>query len=328
MERARQNLRIQKWVASISVLLLAAKLMAYFITHSVAILTDALESIVNVVAGFIGLGSLYIAAKPRDRDHPYGHGKAEFLSAAFEGTLIAAAGVLIIYNAVSSFLHPSEPEGFKDGMYLVAGTAVINGLLGYYCLQMGRRNQSLALQASGKHLLTDTISTIGIVAGLALMIWTGWKWLDGVVALLFGTWILVTAWDILRNSVAGIMDEADESLLKELLVVLNQSRRTNWVDLHNLRIIRYGAVLHIDCHLTVPWYLNVHEAHREIDHLSEQVRREFGAAVELFVHTDGCLPFQCHICDKADCTERKHNFEQKITWTLENIVSNKKHGAG
>ena len=140
----------------------------------------------------------------------------------------------------------------------MAVTGLINGAAGYYCSRIGRNNQSLALQASGKHLLSDTVSTLGILAGLMLLYFTGWAWVDAVVALLFGAWILFTAWGILRRSIAGIMDEADQKLLTQLVDLLNASRQVNWVDLHNLRVIRYGSVLHIDCHLTVPWYMNMH----------------------------------------------------------------------
>ncbi|MEP6700592.1 MAG: cation transporter dimerization domain-containing protein, partial [Bacteroidota bacterium] len=130
---------------------------------------------------------------------------------------------------------------------------------------------------------------------------------------------------ILRRSIAGIMDEADVKLLTRMVQVLNTNRKENWVDLHNLRVIKYGSVLHVDCHLTVPWYLNVHEAHREIDALAELIRKEFGESLELFVHSDGCLPFQCKICNKVRCDVRQHNFEKRIDWTLENVSKNKKH---
>ncbi|MBL7758123.1 MAG: cation diffusion facilitator family transporter, partial [Chitinophagaceae bacterium] len=212
------------------------------------------------------------------------------------------------------------------GIWLVAVTAVINGAVGYYCVRTGKRNQSLALTASGRHLLSDTLSTGGIIIGLLLLYFTGYSWIDGAVAILFGLIIIWTAYGILRGSIAGIMDEADQQILARLVQLLNANRATNWVDLHNLRVIKYGSILHVDCHLTVPWYLNVHEAHREIDVLAGLVRSEFGEYVELFVHSDGCLPFQCHICDKPDCPERKHNFAHKITWTLENISRNSKHG--
>ncbi len=328
METANQNLRIQKWVAGISVILLAIKFIAYFSTLSVSILTDALESIVNVVAGVIGLYSLYVAAKPRDSDHPYGHGKAEFLSAAVEGTLIGIAGLVILYKAILSLIHPVELKKIDMGIWLVAATALVNYLVGIYCERIGKKNDSMALQASGKHLQSDTLSTLGIIAGLVLLYFTGWNWVDGVVAILFGGFIIFMGYRILRSSIAGIMDEADRKLLSRLVELLNANRRTNWIDIHNLRVIKYGSILHIDCHLTVPWYLNVHEAHREIDALTELVRKEFGQSVEFFVHSDGCLPFSCPICDKMECTVRKHNFEKKIRWTLDNILKNEKHNLG
>ncbi len=325
MEKQHQNLSVQKWVAAISVLLLAVKIVAYYATNSVAILTDALESIVNVVAGFIGLYSLYVAAKPRDADHPYGHGKAEFLSAAVEGTLIGTAGVLIIYKAVTTLLHPVPLRKIDYGIWLVAATALVNFGLGTYCLLVGRRNNSLALQASGRHLQSDTWSTLGIIAGLLLLYFTGWSWVDSAVAILFGCIIIFTGYRILRSSIAGIMDEADVQLLGRMVEMLENNRHDNWVDLHNLRVIKYGSIIHVDCHLTVPWYLNVHEAHNEIDRLAGLIREEFGESMEMFVHSDGCLPFQCSLCSKHDCPVRKQTFIHKIRWTLKNVSQNKKH---
>lgn len=326
MKTELQNLRVQKWVAGVSVLLLAVKITAYYYTHSVAILTDALESIVNVAAGFIGLYSLWVAAKPRDFDHPYGHGKAEFLSAAIEGTMILTAGALIIYEAVKNLLHPVALHKIDFGIWLIASTAVINFIVGFICLRIGAKNNSLALVASGKHLQSDTWSTFGIIAGLVLLYFTGKTWIDSTVAMLFGVIIMYTGYSILRRSIAGIMDEVDEKILTRMVQVLNAGREVNWVDLHNLRVIRYGSVLHVDCHLTVPWFLNVHEAHAEIDRLAQLTRGEFGETLELFVHSDGCLPFSCRICNKTECGERQHPFVKRVEWTLDNISTNKKHG--
>lgn len=325
MKKENQNLQTQKWIAAASVVLLIVKFIAYYLTHSVAILTDALESIVNVTAGFIGLYSLYIAAKPRDHNHPYGHGKAEFLSAAMEGTLILFAGGLVIYNGVENLIYPKPLHKLDQGIYLVGITAVINFLAGYICVQRGKKNDSLALIASGRHLQTDSYSTFGIIAGLVLIYFTGYQEIDSAVAVLFGLFALYTGYRIVRESIAGIMDEADLVLLKRMLKLLNANRRENWIDLHNLRIIKYGAILHMDCHLTVPWYLDVRQAHEEIDTLSNLVRNEFGESVELFVHSDACHSFSCAICAKQDCNVRKHNFEKKITWTLDNILQDKKH---
>jgi cation diffusion facilitator family transporter len=325
LKTEKQNLSIQKWITSISVLLLVFKFAAYYLTNSVSILTDALESIVNVAAGFIGLYSLYIAAKPRDADHPYGHGKAEFISAAVEGTLILSAGAIIIYKAIQSFIKPAALQKLDYGVYLVAAAALINFLMGIVSIRNGKKNNSPALMASGKHLLSDSYSTLGIIAALVFIYFTGLKWIDPVVAIIFGLLIIYTGYNILRQSVAGIMDEADKVILKKLTDVLNRNRQENWVDLHNLRVIKYGSVLHLDCHLTVPWYLNIHEAHREIDALSALVKKELGESVELFVHSDGCLDFSCKICNKQNCNERKHNFEKRIDWTYTTILQNRKH---
>lgn len=325
MNPQQQNLRIQKWVVLVAVVLFIMKVVAYFITNSVAILTDALESTVNVIAGFIGLYSLHVSSKPRDTDHPYGHGKAEFLSAAVEGSFIIVAGLIIIYEAIRNLLNPQPLKGLDWGILLVAVTALINYIVGFISLRNGRKNNSLALIASGKHLQSDTWSTAGIIVGLILIYFTKLAWLDGAVAILFACIIIYTGYKILRTSIAGIMDEADIELLNKMLVVLNANRRQNWIDLHNLRVIKYGGQLHVDCHLTVPWYLNVVEAHAEVEALTALIKKEFGDAVEFFVHTDACLDFSCRICTKDDCTVRKHPFQQRMQWTLQNIISDKKH---
>lgn len=326
MEISRQNIRVQKWVAGLSVVLLLGKLIAYYLTNSLAILTDALESIVNVVAGLFGLYSLQLSAKPRDADHPYGHGKIEFISAAVEGVMISLAGIFILFESIRNLITPIPLQKLNIGMVLIAVTAVINFLLGAWCLRTGKRNNSLALQASGKHLFSDTYTTMGILVGLAFLYYTGLPWIDSVVALVFAGIIFYTGFKIVRSSIAGIMDERDMDLLRKMIDVLDRDRSKNWVDIHNIRIIKYGSTLHIDCHLTVPWYLNVHEAHAEIDTLGRLVRREFGNAIELFVHSDGCLPTSCAICLKDDCPVRYHPFQRRIKWTVENTERDEKHG--
>lgn len=325
MEVSKQNIRVQMWVAILSIALLAMKLTAYYLTGSVAILTDALESIVNVVAGFFGLFSLYIAAKPRDDDHPYGHGKIEFVSSAVEGSMIFLAGILIIYEAIINLIHPAALHQLDLGMLLIGLTAGLNFLAGKICVRIANKNNSLALLSSGKHLISDTYSTAGILIGLVLIHFTDILWMDSAVAILFSFIILYTGYKIIRTSLAGIMDETDQALLVKLVKLLNENRRENWVDLHNLRIIKYGSTLHVDCHLTVPWYLNVREAHIEIDELADLVRKNFGESLELFVHSDGCLDFSCKICNKKDCNVRKHPFEKRIEWTVENISRDKRH---
>ncbi|NTW52612.1 MAG: cation transporter [Chlorobiaceae bacterium] len=327
MTVAKQNFNFQKIVAVTGVALFIVKMGAWYLTNSVAILTDALESTVNVTSAFIGLYSLYVSAKPKDVHHPYGHGKVEFISAAIEGTLISVAGLLIIYEAVKNLLEP-QPVGKLDyGIILISITAVINYLVGALAVKQGRKNSSLALIASGKHLQSDTYSTVGIIVGLILLFLTGMAWLDSAVALVFAFLIVFTGYRIIRDSLRGIMDEADGELLGRLVVLLEANRRENWIDLHNMRIIKYGSTLHMDCHLTVPWYLNVYEAHREIESLNKLVNENFGESIELFVHTDGCIDDSCGICQKEGCSLRQKPFKLKIDWSVNNISDNRKHKA-
>ncbi|MFZ6013170.1 MAG: cation diffusion facilitator family transporter [Bacteroidota bacterium] len=325
MKAAQKNIRIQKWVAILSVVLLVTKLSAYYITHSVAILTDALESIVNVVAGFFGLYSLHLSAKPHDEDHPYGHGKIEFISAAVEGSLITVAGLMILYESIRGLIIPRDIEKLDLGIMLVGVTALVNFAVGSICVKTGRKNHSQALIASGSHLLSDTYSTVGILVGLALIYATGILWIDSAVGMLFSVIILRTGYVIVRTSVAGIMDEQDKAVLIRAVEVLDKNRSNNWVDLHNLRIIKYGSQLHIDGHLTVPWYLNVNETNAEIDNLSGIVRKEFENSIELFLHSDGCVPSSCPICIKDDCPVRQHTFQRRITWNDQNVQQDEKH---
>ncbi len=325
MQKAAQNLRVQKWITFISIVLFIAKIGAYVRTNSTAVLSDALESVVNVIAGFIGLVALYIAAKPRDESHPYGHGKAEFISAAAEGALIICAGFFILYETVIHFIEQTPVLHIDEGLYIIASTAIINLIAGLYCIQIGKKNNSLALHSSGKHLLLDTASTLLIIVALGLMYLIKIFWIDKATSFVMALIVLYNGYKIIRKSLAGIMDEADEKLLQDLVSLLNDNRHAKWIDLHNLRVIKYGAVLHIDCHMTVPWYLNVREAHTEIDALMLLIKTKFGDAVEMFIHTDACMEFSCAICMVFDCPVRLHPFEKSVEWTMKNIISNQKH---
>jgi cation diffusion facilitator family transporter len=322
---SQKNIRIQQWVVVLAIVLFAIKLTAYFLTHSVAVLTDALESIVNILAGLMGLYSLHLSAKPRDDDHPYGHGKVEFITSAIEGTLILIAGVIIIVESTDSFFNPASIHKLDSGIILISITAVINFVVGGICIREGKKSNSIVMASSGRHLQSDTYSTVGIVIGLILILTTNILWLDGVVAIIFSLVIVYTGYKIIRKSLAGIMDEADIELLRPLVDLLNANRRVNWIDVHNVRIIKFGPVLHLDAHLTVPWYLTVKEAHEEVEALRVLVSQEFGESLELFVHSDPCEEFSCPICDKTECKVRKFPFKGKIVWTVENISTNEKH---
>lgn len=321
------NIRLQWMVASVGIILLGAKFSAFLLTRSNAILTDALESIVNVVAGFIGVYSLSLSVKPRDADHPYGHGKIEFISASIEGALVFFAGIFIIGKAIHNFFYPQLLQDLNTGIIIVVIAAVINYFLGVVSVRQGKRNDSLALIASGEHLRSDAYSTFGVVAALMLIILTDYKVLDNIIAAGMGAYICFTGYKVMRKAVAGIMDEADHNLLRKIILKLNNNRREEWMDIHNMRVIKYGNVLHIDCHLTVPWYFDVKEAHKLVESFDNLVQSDLSNPVELFIHTDFCAPsYSCKICNMKNCSVRQADFEKKIEWNLDTVLLNKKHG--
>lgn len=321
----KKYIRFQWLAVSVGLVLLAVKFLAFHVTGSNAILSDALESVINVVAGAFALYSLILAAKPKDRDHPYGHGKIEFISSGIEGTLILLAGISIILKSVHDLFFTHEVSSIGLGIYLAAGAGAVNYLLGWMTEVYGNRIASPTMVASGKHLKSDGYTSAGLVAGLGLVKLTGLMWIDSVVALGFGAFIAFVGLKEIRKSVAGIMDEADFNLLRHLISELNQHRNENWIDLHNFRAQRFGKRIHIDCHVTVPFFLTVEQAHEEIDKVEQLVNKLHPHGVEMFIHTDPCTPSSCRICSKSACSARKQKHQERIEWNLKNVLQNQKH---
>ena len=320
--------RIQRIIVLLSIVLFAGKLLAWWLTHSVTILTDALEGIVNMVAGILGLYSVTLAARPRDTNHPYGHGKAEFITAAIEGTLIMIAGLAIIYEGITHLLHPGALNNLDLGLYIVAAVGLFNYMAGLYAIKKGKEYHSMVLQGAGSHLVTDAYSTAAILIGLTILLLTNnrWPWLDSAVALVFALITLITGYKILRRSLAGMMDEMDMKTLEKVIDVVQKNRKDQWVDLHNLRVTQYGSLMHIDAHLTLPWYLQVADADKEIHALEDLIRTGFNNEVELFIHIDGCMPYQCKLCSMPDCPVRQEPLTAKLEWNIENLWTDAKHG--
>jgi cation diffusion facilitator family transporter len=269
--------------------LFVIKFIAWYLTHSLAIYTDMLEGIVNILSAFIGLYSLYFSAQPRDLKHPYGHGKVEFISAAGEGLFVMAAGAFIILKIILQSGAPQPLSKLDIGIGLIILTGIINYALGMYSIRTGKKNGSLALIASGKHLQTDTYTTIGIVVGLTLVTLTHYLWFDAATAFIFACLIIWSGIQILREAFEGILDAYDPDLLTDVVVYLNENRRDNWIDLHNLRIIKYGRILHFDAHLTVPGELTVRQAHDEMDEIERLMKAKYGNLIEMFIHLDPAL---------------------------------------
>ena len=323
----RSEIRLQAWLVGLGVLLMGGKLLAWQLTGSHAILSDAAESLVNVLAGGFTWYSLVLSARPRDLNHPYGHGKIEFLAAGIEGALLALAGLLIVANATVGLFEKHELKALDWGLTITAVAGAINFGLGSWARKRAAKTHSLPLEAGGKHLQADGYTTAGLLMGLGLVWLTGWNWLDALVALLFGLFLCYTAWGILQPSMAGIMDEADEQLLGRVAEVLQQNRQADWVDFHNMRMIRYGRMLHVDAHLTLPRYYSVEQAHEAMDRIDKLVTAEFGRQMEFFIHVDPCLPIGCGICSKTDCPVRSIPFAASLDWELPLLMQNKKHQA-
>ena len=321
----KDNFKFQKTVAIIGIVLFIGKLIAWQLTNSDAVFSDAMESIVNIIAGFMGLYSLYLAAKPKDNDHPYGHGKVEFVTSGVEGALIIFAGIIIIVQAVNSILNGNVPKKLDWGMLIVALTAAINYLMGYISVKKGIQQNSLVLQSSGKHLQSDTITTLGVVLSLILVYFTKIYWIDAVVALIFGGYIMFIGYKIIRKSLSGIMDEADLGMLTRLSEILTKNRKTEWVDIHNTRIQQHGSGLHIDAHLTLPWYYELRKAHEEMEEVYKIIAKNSDRTIEFNFHLDDCKPFSCKICELSDCPVRQHDFLGKVHWNAENISQEQKH---
>ena len=321
----KTNFAFQRNVAIVGIILFLGKLLAWHFTNSDAVFSDAMESIVNIIAAFIGLYSLYLAAKPKDVDHPYGHGKVEFVTSGVEGALIIFAGIIIIIQAVDSLLHDNIPKQLDWGIWIVAATAAINYLMGHISYKKGIKENSLVLQSSGKHLQSDTFTTIGVVISLILVYYTKLYWIDAVVALLFGAYIMVVGYKIIRKALSGIMDEADLDLLQNLSKFLNEKRKPQWVDLHNMRIQQHGSGLHIDAHFTLPWYYELRKAHNEMEDLYKLIGENTDRTIEFNFHLDDCKSFSCEICALHECPARQKPFVKKIEWNNKTIAQVDKH---
>jgi cation diffusion facilitator family transporter len=301
-----------------------AKFGAYFLTASNFVLTDAAESIVNILASSFAFFSIYLSSQPRDENHPYGHGKVEFFSVFIEGGLIGIAGIVIEFKSVYNIFYPHEISHLVTGAIIIGATGLVNGGLGYYIVKRGKQLRSITLEADGKHLITDMITSLGLVIGLLLIHFTKIIMLDSVLSILVGLYILFTGYKLVRKSVSGLMDEADFSVVTEVIAVLNEKRRDAWIDIHNFRAQKYGNELHIDCHLTLPNYFDLNQVHMEVKLVDQLINREV-TKTELFIHTDPCVPQCCYYCSMPNCPIRSQPKTEEITWTMDRVIRNKKY---
>jgi len=300
--------------------LMGVKFYAYRLTHSSAILSDALESIINVVASAFALGSILFAAKPPDASHPYGHGKIEYFSVGFEGALIIIAALGVFKTGLSHIFHPERLPHLQSGLFILLGASLVNLVLGVGLIRVGKRTSSLALIADGKHVLTDVYTSAGVLLGLFLVDQTGWYWLDGTIACLVGLNILVSGGKLVRQSFAALMDASNPELLKEIAAVLAEHRKNVWIDIHQLRAWRSGDLVHVDFHLILPRDFTLEEAHSEGKEVERIIKDHFGGAASVLIHMDPCIDPDCPICRRHVCELRQEDLTKRTAWTWETLI--------
>ncbi|MBI5808256.1 MAG: cation transporter [Ignavibacteriales bacterium] len=310
-----KNFLMKKQAAWLSLiigfLMFIFKTLAYLITDSTAIFSDAAESVVNVAATGMALYSIYLSAKPADEDHLYGHGNVEYFSAGVEGFLIILAAFTIIYSSIKDLIFGVETSSLDVGTIIIAIASVVNLLLGLFLVRKGKKTNSLILVADGKHVLTDSFTSFGVVFGLILVLITGIKVIDPIIAIFVAANILFTGYKLVRESIGGLMHETDKEMLSMIVEKLKSIRKDYWIDIHHLRFWKSGERVFIDFHLILPYYLSVKESHLEEEFIEKNLL-EIIPNSGVRIHMDYCKPEVCkycgYECDKRS-EERKINYE-------------------
>jgi cation diffusion facilitator family transporter len=284
----------------ISVLLLIVKFVAYYLTGSAAIFSDALEGIVNVAASAFAAYSLFLAHQPADEQHPYGHGKVEFLSAGFEGGMILVASIVIVARAGESLVKGPVLEKLGVGIVLMAAAGITNGLIGLYLLRAGRRSGAITLEADGKHLLSDAITSVAVLTALGIVRVTGWAYADPIAAICVAIYIALLGVSLLRRSAAGLMDEqdrADNLLLRRILDshVGPEGKEPHVCSYHKLRHRHSGRYHWVDFHIMVPSQLPIEEAHRMASAIEYEIELAIGEG-NATAHVEPCHDDECPSC--------------------------------
>ena len=312
-QEQQQRIRLRAGRASLvmAVAILALKLAGWWFTGSVAILSDALESLVNVTsAGFL-MFSLHLASQPPDHNHPYGHGKIEYFAAALEGVMVLAAAVSILISATLALWRQEAPHDLGQGLLLTGLATVLNFALGRYLIATGRRTHSPALVSDGVHVMSDVITSVAVLVGVALVFATGWGFLDPIVALVAGGAIGWTGIHLVRTAVAGLMNQVDEQALHRIVAALEDHGEPAAIQVHQLRAWTAGAEVNVDFHLAVPAYWTVARAHDLGDQMAARVRKAFPGPCDVIVHLDPCEPHLCRWCQMPECQQRTAPFVER-----------------
>ncbi len=322
-DQAEQRSRIR--VATLSIVagigILGLKYLAYSLSGSVALKSDAIESIVNVVAAVFALGAVIFAGKPADKEHPYGHGKIEHFSAAFEGGLISLAAVFILLEAAKGFIYGVELKDLGRGLLVSLLAGALNGLLGWFLLTQGRKKRSKALEADGHHTLSDFWTTVGISLGLLAVKLTGLKWFDPAMAMIVGLLLARTGFRLVRESSQALLDMEDPEVLGKVLEAMNRVRTWDIIALHELRSFRSGRYTHVDVHIVVPEFYPVRQAHDLCEAFGMKALKDGNIEGEVHTHVDPCGRIYCERCPAQDCAIRLAAHTTGTTFTLEEATA-------
>lgn len=310
----KQRLNIMALSVSVSALLMALKFYSFWLTGSAAILSDALESIINVVASGFALWSVLLASKPPDVDHPYGHGEVEFFSAGFEGALIVLAAGGIFWKALPRIIEPRPLPRLDLGLLILLGTALVNLWLGKTLIRAGKRTGSMAISADGRHILTDVYTTAGVFIGLFLVRQTGWYFLDGAVACAVAVNILFIGARLVFESSSRLMHASDPELLDQITAIIARYRKPEWIDVHRLRAWRSGRHIFVDFHLILPRDMTLEEAHREVMEVEQLLKTQLPEMEDAMIHAEPCIGPECRICVQEPCTIRTQAFSEQPSW--------------
>lgn len=325
MENSSNNIDIRKragWISlSVGISMFIFKIGAYLLTGSAAIFSDAAESIVHVMATSMALYSIILSARPADELHPYGHGNVEYFSAGIEGFLIVVAAVVIIYESVVAIIAGPELKQLGIGAVIITIASVVNLLLGNYLIKTGKKTNSITLVADGKHVLTDSITSFGVIAAVVLVIITGIQLLDPIIAILVALNILFTGWKLIRESIGGLMNEVNPETLKKLSDKLISIKKNYWIDIHELRFWQSGDKVFIDFHLILPYYFNIKQTHEEENLIEAELQKDFPFA-DLKIHLDFCIPDLCRFCEYDECTLRSFEKVNHFDWNVEKLKGN------
>jgi cation diffusion facilitator family transporter len=306
---------------AMSVVLFSLKYWAYYLTNSQVILSDTLETTVNILAAIVALWVVRWAAQPADEDHPYGHGKAEFLSAIFEGGLVSAAAAFILIQAGISIFKPAELSSLGIGLYITVGAALINGLMGWLLIVRGRQMRSAALKASGVHLLSDLVTSIGSLIALGLVMITGMVIFDSIAAIIVGLYLLYSGIRVMKSSIGGLLDKTDPQALVRFNEIINTKRPDGIIQIHHARMIISGHYYHIDAHVVVPEFWDIKKAHAATLKYEKMVFQMFNAKGELHFHVDPCEQKYCAQCPVQECPIRLEPFESLRAISVEEMLA-------